>query len=162
MNRKDKQILLGLVALLALLLAVSTALWYLKEEKTGFVPPEFDENAVSGTPQIPEGANYQLLDIKEGYKVRMCVNPTVSDGYLSLYFTSDPDNTLWVSAMILSEEGNILGRTGILRPGEYLTKVPVTGELRHGENVIVKILSYEWETYYSLGAANAQIQVNTQ
>lgn len=164
MDKKEKTILFVLAAGLCCLLIACAVVALVRPAPDGgtFVPPSFDSAAIPGVPEIPEGLDYRNLDIKEGYRVSMCVNPTLEDGSVPLYFTADAANTLWVSAMILSAEGDTLGRTGLLKPGEYVELVALENPPQESGEILVKILSYDPKTYYSLGVANAQILLNVE
>ena len=54
---------------------------------------------------------------------------------------------------LLDEKGNILGETGLIRPGEYVRTLTLNGEVKPGTPVTLKIMAYEPETYHSAGAA---------
>lgn len=54
---------------------------------------------------------------------------------------------------ILDEAGNILGESGLLRPGEYVRAVRLEKIPKQPTPVSLKIMAYEPETYYSAGSA---------
>lgn len=119
-----------------------------------FQAPEFDPNAVIGVPTVNDNLGWAVLNISEGYNVHVCgiLNADAS-GSLPVWFTSDADNTVWVKLRIVDEAGNILGETGILKPGEYVERVQLV-EGAHSCAVALEIMGYEPETYYSAGSVS--------
>lgn len=124
--------------------------------KGEFTPPPFDPAAEAGTPQVPEGLGYNELDCQV-YKVSLCGKPT-TDGLV--YLTNPETNDVWLKVRMLDEKGNILGETGLVRPGEYVRALTLENNPGSGTRVTLKIMAYEPETYYSAGAAalNTTIQ----
>lgn len=117
-----------------------------------FTAPEFDANAVVGVPTVPENLGWAVLDISEGYTVHVCgiLNADAS-GSLPVWFSSDADNTVWVKLRLLDADGNVLGETGILKPGEYVERMQLV-EGAHSCAVTLQVMGYEPETYYSAGS----------
>lgn len=124
--------------------------------KGEFTPPPFDPAAEAGTPQVPEGLGYNELDCQV-YRVSLCGKPT-TDGLV--YLTNPETNDVWLKVRMLDEKGNILGETGLVRPGEYVRALTLEKNPGSGTRVTLKIMAYEPETYYSAGAAalNTTIQ----
>lgn len=117
-----------------------------------FTAPEFDPNAIAGVPTVDEKLGWAVLDISEGYSVHVCgVLNADSTGSLPVWFTSDADNTVWVKLRVLDEDGNVLGETGILKPGEYVERLQLK-EGTHSCLVTLQVMGYEPETYYSAGS----------
>ena len=162
MTKKEKKLILILAACLCGLLILLGVARLLLPDSGGedFVPPAFDKSAQSGTPQIPEGLDYRTMDIRSGYKVSLCVNPGLEEDGLQLYFTADPGNEMWVSAVVYDSTGEELGTTGLVKPGEYVALVPLQNPPRSSGELLVKVRSYDTQTYYSLGVVNAQIYLN--
>lgn len=117
-----------------------------------FNAPEFDPNAVVGVPTVDENLGWAVLDISEGYSVHVCgiLNADAS-GSLPVWFASDADNTVWVKLRLLDADGNVLGETGILKPGEYVERMQLV-EGTHSCAVTLQVMGYEPETYYSAGS----------
>lgn len=115
-----------------------------------FVPPPFEQAAQPGVPAVPEGLGYQELDV-QGFRVCLCGAVRIRDEAAEVWLTNPQDNPVWLKLRILDEDGNILGQTGILRPGEYVRQVALPG-VKPGTPVTVKVMAYEPETYHSAGA----------
>lgn len=126
------------------------------DEKGEFVPPPFDSGAVVGTPDIedPAAIGYTDLDAK-AYKVSVCGIVKLSGESADIYFTNPETNDVWLKIRILDEKGNILGETGLIRPGEYVKSVTFSEKVpKVGQKITMKIMGYQPETYYSAGAVN--------
>ena len=159
MEKTEKRIL-AIVAAIFVVLAVAAAIVAVKHppKSVKYVPPAFDEAAVVGIP-TDAGESYSKMAAKEGLSVWICGAPKLIDGDLELYFTADEDNTCYVRLLVLTEDGKQIGSTGLLRPGEYVRLVSLDKSLHSGDAVVLKILSYEPETYYSLGSFTAKVLV---
>lgn len=55
----------------------------------------------------------------------------------------------------------MLGQTGLLKPGEYVEYLALD-TLPGNAPVIAKILTYQPETYYSMGSASAEMELQNQ
>jgi len=123
-------------------------------EKGEFVPPAFDSAAVVGTPEVPENLGYSA-PYQEGmaYRFSVCGNVTMDGTTATVYMTNPAENEVYLKLRVLDENGNILGETGLLKPGEYVKTVELTKQLAVGTSIKLKIMSYEPETYYSAGSA---------
>ena len=62
---------------------------------------------------------------------------------------------------MLDGNGNILGETGLIRPGEYVKDVALTENLTAGKKIKLKIMGYEPETYFSAGYATLNTAVGS-
>ena len=125
-----------------------------------FVPPDFDAAAVQGTPEVAEDMGYTEL-YKEGmaYRVSVCGVPTVDRQDLTVYFTNTEGNEKNLKLRVLDTEGNILGETGLIKPGEYVKNVTLSKTLDAGEKIKLKIMGYEPETYESAGSVSLNVTV---
>ena len=159
-SKKNKDytlpILFGVFAVL--LIVMITALCIPKA--TEFVPPNFETSAVQGTPEVEESMGYTEL-YKEGmaYRVAACGMPTVDGQNLTVYFTNTEGNEKNLKLRVLDTEGNILGETGLIKPGEYVKNVTLSKTLDAGEKIKLKIMGYEPETYESAGSVSLNVTV---
>lgn len=145
--------ILGAVTALALIVMTVALLAPPKQTVGEFVPPAFESAAVRGVPKVPEELGYSS-PYREGmvYRFSVCANVTVEDGLALVYFTSNEENDVYLKLRILDDCGNILGESGLLKPGEYVKDVTLCGELSPGTKISLKIMSYEPETYMSEGS----------
>ena len=58
------------------------------------------------------------------------------------------------------QSGELLGETGLIRPGEYVQSVTFDTVPASGATISMKVMAYEPETYHSAGAVtlNTTIQ----
>ena len=165
MMKRMKYIHIVLAVLLAAMLAATAAiLWRLRTPVQGtFVPPEFDAGAVSGSPEVTDQAMlYTELDVAGNYRVSLCGSPVMEQGRLHLLFTSPADNSVWLKLRIMDQDGQVLGESGLVRPGAYLPYVLLEQIPGQGENLTVKVISYQPDTYLSMGSANIKVTVRIQ
>lgn len=152
---KKKNMPLALVAVICLM-SVVVMIAVLANPKKGepqaFTPPPFEEAAVSGVPTVPEGLGWGELDAKV-YKASVCGVIRVENGSADVWLTNPESNTVWLKLRILDKDGNILGETGILKPGEYVQSVTLDNVPQSGDAISLKLMAYEPDTYYSAGAA---------
>lgn len=155
---KNKRYIFPLAAVLCLvsLIVMAVALCNPKTEQGDFTPPPFDTAAVVGVPAVPDGLGWQELDAK-AYTVGVC-GKFVTDGNTADVWLYNPDsNSVWLKVRVLDGKGNILGETGLIRPGEYVQSVALDTVPKSGTAITLKLMAYEPETYHSAGA----VELNT-
>jgi hypothetical protein len=159
---KQKNTSLTAVAILCVIsLAVMFAALFFscsESEPAVFTPPPFDENAVQGTPDVPEGMGWGEVDAHV-YKASICGVVTVEDGKADVWFTNPESNTVWLKLRVLDANGNTLGETGLIRSGEYVQSVLFETIPEVGDSIGLKLMAYEPETYYSAGSATLNTTV---
>ena len=146
--------ILGAVTAVMLIVMIVT-LCIPKEPTVGeFVPPAFDSAAVVGTPDVPEDLGYSS-PYQEGmaYRFSVCGNVKMDGNKATVYMTNDADNDVYLKLRVLDAEGNVLGETGLIKPGEYVKDVELSKALAAGTAIKLKIMSYDPETYMSMGSA---------
>jgi len=158
MSKAEKIILLVPAVLLAVLLAV---LVFRVSEPVEvvvgeFTAPEFDPAAVKGVPAVSHPERYGTLNLTEEIAVSLYSSPVVKDGRAQVYFTSPETNAGWIRLRLYDNKGNVIGETGLVRPGEYVEFVSLTATPKRSA-ATAKILTYEPDTYYSMGSATAEI-----
>lgn len=148
------------VAVLALLLVLALGVTLLvRSRDRGFAPPPFESAAEKGTPTLTdEKLRFGYATVYEGLTVGLCGECVFADGALQVYFSSPEDNEAWVRIKIYNEKGKLLGESGILRPGEYVKSIALSSAPK-GDTLKIKLLSYEPNTYYSLGSAELTVAV---
>lgn len=152
MKKKNTPLILAAVICLVSVIVMIAVLANPKVgEPQAFTPPPFEEAAASGVPNVPEGLGWGELDAKV-YKASVCGVIRVEDGSADVWFTNPESNTLWLKLRILDKDGNIVGETGIIKPGEYVQSVAFYAVPAGGEAVSLKLMAYEPETYHSAGA----------
>ena len=159
-KKPDKRIaILGYVLAVVFIIMI-VALSIPREAEWGeFVPPEFEAAAVTGTPEVPDGLGYSA-PYQDGmaYRFAVCGNVLMEGKQALVYFTNPAENDTWTKLRVYDENGNILGETGLLKPGEYVQYVELDKELTPGTPIKLKIMGYEPDTYLSAGS----VVLNTQ
>lgn len=120
-------------------------------ESVAFIPPLFDKNAVQGTPDVPENIGWSEVNAQI-YKASICGVVTVENGNADIWFTNPESNTVWLKLRVSDANGNTLGETGLIRPGEYVQSVKFDIIPEIGDAISLKLMAYEPETYYSAGS----------
>ena len=70
----------------------------------------------------------------------------------TVYFTNAEGNNVYLKLRVLDENDNILGETGLLKPGEYVKDVELIRALSAGTGIRLKIMRYAPDTYLSEGS----------
>ena len=157
-KKQKKNYILPLAAVLCVLsLAVMVFALTRQEEiptEMGeFTPPPFESAAVVGSPAVPDGLGWQELDARV-YKVGICGKFIPKGNSADIWLTNPEGNTVWLKVRVLDEKGNILGETGLVRPGEYVQSVALDTVPKAGTPIVLKIMAYPPATYYSEGAVS--------
>lgn len=151
-----------LFALAAAVCAVSLGAMIFALGRTGetadFVPPPFEADAETGTPEPPEDLDWQELDA-EAFRFSVCGVFAPENGRADVWLTDPAESEAWLKLRVLDTEGTILGETGLIRPGEYVRSVALDTMPEEGEAVIMLVMAYEPETYHSLGSASLNTTV---
>ncbi|MBQ9121296.1 MAG: hypothetical protein IJY12_02905 [Clostridia bacterium] len=128
--------------------------------KIEFIPPEFEANAEIGTPEVPDNLGYAEIH-KEGmtFSAWICGEIYQDDGKAIVYFTNPESNDVWLKLRIMDEQGNILGESGLIKPGEYVHSVSLNENIIATTSVRIKIMGYEPETYNSVGSVFVQTEI---
>ena len=156
-----------ILAAMAVVIAVISAVLLLRPDVPpevvvgDFVPPEFDAAAVEGLPAVGMPDMYGTLVLNESTAVSMYSAPIVCEDKVQVFFTSDATNTVWVRLRLMDQKGTVLGQTGLLKLGEYVEYLALD-TLPGNTPVIAKILTYQPETYYSMGSASAEMELQNQ
>ena len=140
-------------AVMAIAVAISSIVVANRPPKIEFIPPAFEENAEIGTPVMADERGYSEL-YKEGmtFSAYMCGEIYQENSQVVVYFTNTESNNAWLKLRIMDEQGNILGESGLLKPGEYVRAVSLSEQVAAGTQIRIKIMGYEPETYNSIGS----------
>lgn len=144
-------------AIMGVIVMVSSFVAAARPPKIEFIPPKFEENAESGMPEVPNDLGYAEI-YKEGmtFSAWICAEPYQENDELIVYFTNSESNCVWLKLRVLDHQGNILGESGLIRPGEYVRSVHLTEAMADDTSITMKIMGYEPETYNSVGAVSVK------
>lgn len=145
------------LSLVVMLIALTAGHKQVQEE---FAPPPFDANAIAGSPVVPDNLGWTELDCK-AYKVSVCGQVVAEGNSADLWLYNPETNTVWMKLRVLDEKGNILGETGLLKPGEYVRSVELERVPADGSTIALKIMAYQPDTYYSEGAATLNTTIRS-
>lgn len=150
---KQKITLAGLGILCLCLLAL--LLWILHTEKTSatFSPPSLDPQRQAGSPDPDLAPELQTLDVG-AYQIQICSQPRFKQRHAQVWLVNAAENQAWIKIRISDSQGNILGESGLICPGEYLCDVALSVQPESGATIKMKIMAYAPQTYYSLGAVD--------
>ena len=93
------------------------------------------------------------------YLVGICGKFIPKGNAADVWLTNPESNAVWLKVRVLDEKGNILGETGIAKPGEYVQSVTLDTVPKTGKPIVLKIMAYQPETYYSEGAVSLSTKV---
>lgn len=120
-----------------------------------FAKPAADPAAENGVPDVPDGLGYsEIYQAGMAYRASICGNVIVNDGFADIYLTNSAENTDLLKVRVLDSKGNILGQTGLISPGQYVKSVKFDVLPKDGDEITLKLMGYEPETYYSTGEAS--------
>ena len=130
-------------------LGINTLMELLKKAAQVFAPAGFDM-------EIVEKHHNQKLDAPSGTALALAdsMNEALDEAYTYTYDRSQKRKKRDKYEIGLSSVrgGNIVGETGLVRPGEYVKEVSLSRRIPCGTPVNLKIMGYEPETYKSAGA----------
>lgn len=152
-KKKNMPLILAAVICVLSVIAMFAALSAGGKQEAAFTPPPFEASAQAGTPVVPEGLGWSELDAK-AFRASVCGVIVPAGETADVWLTNPEDNAVWLKLRVLDADGNILGETGLLRPGEYVQSVTLRSMPKSGSTITLKLMAYEPETYYSAGAAS--------
>lgn len=123
-----------------------------------FVKPEFEKNVKEGMPKLTKEDGFEEFEVSDEYIVYMTGETKLEDNKLIVYFTSKKTNNVYVKLRIYKDD-EILGETGLLKPGEYIKEVKLDKSLKKDDKITLKVMGYEPETYYSAGSISLNTKV---
>lgn len=152
-NAVPKAVYAAAVVCALSLLAVVLCLFLTADRQGEFVPPAFDAAAQTGLPEAPAHLGWAEIR-QEGmeFSAGVCGVFLVQDGAAEVYFANTSQTGAWLKLCVTDEEGNVLGQTGLIKSGEYVRSVALEVLPEDGSAITLKIMAYEPESYYSLGA----------
>ena len=154
---KKNKITKVLSTILKILISIIIFLLININSKKQFKKPEFANAATS----IPEKLDYKekAIKVSEGYSLYIDPIPKLDQNdNLSINLVSLEENKIWIKVRILNAKEEIIGETGLIKPGEYLEKVQINQQLSENDQITYKIMGYEKDTYRSAGT----ISLNTR
>ena len=146
----------GILCALALITMLFSLVQEQKQIHHEFTPPPFDPYARAGTPDVSEDMGWNEFDA-DFFLVSVCSKIRPSGNTADVWLTNPKTNDVWMKLRVLDLDGNLLGETGLIKPGEYLKEIQLNNLPAAGTPIVLKIMTYEPETYHSTGS----ISINT-
>lgn len=156
---KKNKITIVLSTILIILISIIIFLLININSKKQFKKPEFANAATS----IPEKLEYKekAIKVSEGYSLYIDPIPKLDqNANLSINLVSLEENNIWIKVRILNAKEEIIGETGLIKPGEYLEKVQINQQLSKNDQITYKIMGYEKDTYRSAGTISLNTRID--
>lgn len=154
--KKNKNAIILVTILIILLIIIFILLISIKNKST-FSKPNFDENIST---KIPEGLDYEdsIINISKNYSIYIDGLPTLKNEEIIINFISLENNNVWIKIRILNENEEIIGESGLVKPGEYLKNIKLKNNIPKNGEITYMIIGYEIDSYLSAGT----IKLNTR
>ena len=98
-----------------------------------------------------KSAGYGDLDAGD-FKFYAAGNLTAENGKTDIWLTNPAENNIWLKARLLDKDENILGESGLIKPGEYIQSIELDEIPKGTSSITLKIMAYAPDTYQSAGA----------
>ena len=157
---KNKSTYMLLWILLLLFILIGGCLFSINQ-KQKFVEPDFEEKVKNGMPQV-ENIDESLIEIADGYEFYVAPIPLIADQSLVVNFSSIDGNNVWIKLRILDKNGKIIGESGLLKPGQYIEKLPLKDKINVGDEITYVIMGYEIDSYLSAGTVSLKTKVGDE
>lgn len=126
-----------------------------------FTPPAADLNAVQGSPVVPTELGWsEISDENMPYSFSICGVCAPESGQIPVWFYNHPDSQALLVLAVYGPDGSEIGRSGFLKPGEYLEQISVSESLQVGDSVEYEIIGYSVDDYHSLGNVTLNTEVS--
>lgn len=146
--KKKLIIILSILCLVSFILLITVLI--IKYNSTKFVKPEFDGQMIEGVALVEKNLMYDTINVSDSFKLKICGNIYALNNKATIYLTSLKSNKLYIKARIY-ENKTIVGESGLIKPGTYLKDIKLNKTIIKDTKVVIKIMSYDPDTYYSAG-----------
>lgn len=126
--------------------------------------PPFESSVETGEPDVDPSLEYaQVNGDGMPYTFHVCGVFTVDNDLhkATVYFANDEDNDVLLKLEAYDDAGSLVGETGLVKPGEYVESVSLDTAFDNGDNVELRVVGYEPDTYYSAGNVTLRTIVST-
>lgn len=144
---------LAVPAVIIVIFAICALIWRVVVFEEVYIPPEFDTTAQEGTPKPEESLGYSDISVEHGFT--FAIVGTLyqqEDETVLVYFTNPADSGCNMQCEITDEAGEVLYKSGVVRPGEYVERLTPVKELTNEtREVNMNVYAFELNTWYSKG-----------
>ncbi|HEY5558063.1 hypothetical protein [Acetobacterium sp.] len=117
-----------------------------------FIPPGFDAAAQIGEPSPPLDFGYTTVNVEQGFDIKLCGRLFARNNTIDIYLTNPASNNVWIMTEVQDENGKVLAKSGIIKPGEYVQSVALANNVTAVEtNVKIVVIGYAPDSYASRG-----------
>ena len=160
MNEKTTKILTVIsITVVAVFLIAALVIVIVRNNKPeGYVNPTFDEGCTAINFEEAPG---NKVGVTDGFTVAVPNAISGDKNGINVCFASAPDNKGNIKLELIDDNGNIVAESGLIKPGEYLETVSKVYKKNLPKNdceITIKVLTYEPETYVSLGSCTFKVK----
>ncbi len=149
--------------IVTLLFGIGATWFYLDSYSKRYIKPSFDTSYTEGKVEVDEKYGYSEMQVAEEYKVGLCGEPRADSEGVDLYFSNPEGNNALLKCLLLDEDNNAVGESGLINPNSYIKTVKFNQTHPTGNYpLVIKVLGFEPETYYSKGVVNLKININIE
>jgi len=136
----------------AFTLALAAGVAFAISNQASFTPPPFESRAAVGVPQPPEMLRHTRIDAGRFAFMVAGILRQQEDSSLQIYFTNPEENDVYLLCEIFGADGEMIYRSGMLRPGEYVANLsPITIPGNEAVDIRINIYALEPEGFFSAG-----------
>lgn len=153
-----KKHILGISLIVILLALIAGAVIYSLNVR--YKPPEHDVRAQKGLPKVDENYLFGRIESDYGYRFFMAGNLfRQEDGSVNIYFTNPAGSEVDLMAEIYDDSsGELLFRSGLLYPAEYVDNLPPLGKYENEyRDILVKVYALEKDDHTSAGTTELRL-----
>lgn len=152
-SRKTRVLYAARLGVILMALIVTGILVFQRLNTTpAFVPPAFDKSAQVGEPTPDLDLGYTAVNVEQGFEIRLCGRLFVKNNEVEINLTNPISNDVWMMTELQDENGQVLAKSGIIKPGEYVQSITLLKKVTVAEtNVKIVVIGYAPDTYASRG-----------
>ena len=152
-SRKSMILYLSLIGvILVALVLTGMAVFQGFNKAPEFRPPGFDPAVQSGEPTPDIDLGYTAVNVQEGFDIKLCGRLFAQNNAVDIYLTNPASNTVWMMTELQDENGRVIAKSGIIKPGEYVQSVALLKNVTEAETKVkIVVIGYVPETYGSRG-----------
>ncbi len=164
---KNALIVIGIVCIVSVCAMAAALIHFKPTPQPEFTPPAFDDAAVAGVLEETDALKrlgWSKLQ-QEGmtYAVYLCGGILINEqNQADIWFYNVPENESWLKLRIFDAQGENIAETGLIKPGEYLQTIEFSRPVADDEELTIKVMGYEPETYLSTGAVSLKPAVKNK
>ncbi|MBC3887821.1 hypothetical protein GH810_05810 [Acetobacterium paludosum] len=155
-SRKTVVLYLALIGVILIALILTGIILFQRlNTPLQFVPPGFDPSAQVGEPTPDIDLGYTTVNVEQGFEIKLCGRLFVKNNSVDINLTNPASNDVWMMTELQDKNGKVLGKSGIIKPGEYVQSIALLKNVKAEEtNVKIVVIGYAPDTYASRGTVD--------